>query len=49
MVECANQVFLFDINMVGSVRHQDARKGKASLGDRPQKDEKEHVKQVQHV
>jgi hypothetical protein len=41
MVECVDQVFSFGINMVGPARHRDAQKGKAGLGDRPQKDEKE--------
>jgi hypothetical protein len=43
MVECANSVLSFGINMVGSTRHQNARKDNANPGDRPQKDEKEYV------
>jgi hypothetical protein len=43
MVECADQVFSFNINMVGSARYQDARKGKAGPGNQPQKYEKEYV------
>jgi hypothetical protein len=51
MVECADQVFSFDINMVGPAWHRVTRKNKADPGDQPQKDEKEYVidEQVQHV
>jgi hypothetical protein len=51
MVECANPVLSFDINMVGSTRHQNTQKDKANLGDRPQKDEKEYItkEQVKHM
>jgi hypothetical protein len=50
MVECADQIFSFNINMVGSTRHQDARKAKIGPDDQPQKDEKEYVtkEQIQH-
>jgi hypothetical protein len=33
IVECADQVFAFDINMVGSARHQDTQKAKDDLGN----------------
>lgn len=51
IVECVDQVFAFDINMVGSARHRDTRKAKVDLGDRPQKDEKEYVteERVKHA
>jgi hypothetical protein len=51
MVECADQIFSFNINMVGSVRHRDTRKAKVGLGDQPQKDEKDYVtkEQIQHM
>lgn len=47
MVQCANPVLSFDINMVGSTRHENTWKDKADPGNGPQKDENEFITKEQ--